>query len=85
MRACKFSSKFSKRLKYAACGSMKIRDAKNYGKNRHLHTIAQLGGAIYLQLRHVWAIGKKSLNSSISFTCPHNMMNFDSLTDEINW
>jgi len=46
------------------------RRKKNYGKNRHLH-IAQLCGAIYSQLRHVSTIGKKSLNSSISFTFPH--------------
>jgi len=41
----------------------------------HLCTIAQLSRAISSQLRHVLTIGKKLLNSSISPTCPHNMVN----------
>jgi len=41
--------------------------------------------AIPLQLRHVWTIGKKLLNSNTSSTCPHNMVNFGSLMAEICW
>jgi len=37
---------------------VKIQDAKNYAKNRHLRTIAQLCRAISSQLRHVSTIGK---------------------------
>jgi len=51
-------------------------------KNRHLGTIAQLRGAIYSQLRHVWTIGKKLLSSNISSTCPYNMVNFGPLVAE---
>jgi len=66
-------------LKCAARGSLEIQDAKN----RHLRTIAQLCRAISLQLRHISTIGKKLLNSNISLTCPHNMVNFGALTAEI--
>jgi len=44
-------------------------------KIRHLGTIAQLCQAVSSQLRHVSTIGKKLLNSNISPTCPHNMVN----------
>jgi len=36
-----------------------------------------------LSIRHISTIGKNLLNSSISSTCPHNMMNFGPLTAEI--
>ena len=52
-------------------------------KNRHLGTIAQIRRAISSQLRHVSAIGKNSLSSNISSTCPHNMVNFGPLAAEI--
>ena len=69
-------------LKCAARGSLKIQDAKN----RHLGTIAQLCRAMSSQLRHVSTIGKKNLlNSNISPTCPHNMVNFGPLAAEICW
>ena len=59
---------------------------KNYAKNRHLHTIAQLCRAISSQLRYVSTIGKKNLlNTNISFTSPHNMVNVGPLTAEIGW
>jgi len=45
-----------------------------------LHTIAQLCRAISSQRRHVSTIGKRSLNSNISSTCPHNMVNFGLIT-----
>jgi len=37
------------------------------------------------QLRHVSTIGKTLLNSNISSTCPHNMVNFGPPTAEICW
>jgi len=59
---------------------------KNDAKNRHLRTIAQLCRAMSSQLRHVSTIGKKNLlNSNISPTCPHNMVNFGPLAAEICW
>ena len=56
---------------------------KNYAKNRHLLTIAQLCRSVFSQLRHVSTIGKNLLNSITFPTCPHNMGNFGPLTDEI--
>jgi len=41
----------------------------------HLGTIAQLYRPISSQLRHVSTIGKNLLNSNVSPTCPHNMVN----------
>jgi len=51
----------------------------------HLGTIAQLCPAISSQLRHVLAIRIKLLNSNISSTCHHNMVNFGPLMAEICW
>jgi len=51
----------------------------------HLRTIAQLCWAISSQLRYYWQLEKNLLNSSISFTCPHNMVNFGPLMAEICW
>jgi len=53
-------------------------------KIRHLGIIAQFCQAISSQLRHVSTIGKKLINSNISPTCPHNMVNFGELTAEIH-
>jgi len=63
------------------CGLLKIQDTKI----RHLCTIARLCLAISLQLRHILTIEKSLLNSNISSTCPHNMVNFSLLTAEIGW
>jgi len=53
---------------------------KNWPSGHH-RTICR---AISPQLRHVSTIGKKNLlNSNISPTCPHNMMNFGLLMAEI--
>jgi len=54
-------------------------------KDRHFGTIAQLCPAISLQLRHISTIGKNLLNSNVSSTCPHNMVNFGLLSAEICW
>ena len=58
---------------------------KNYAKNRHPCTIAQICRAISSQIRHISTIGKNLLNSYISSICPHSMVNFSSLTAEICW
>jgi len=52
-------------------------------QNRHLGTIPQICRAISSQLRYVSTIGKNLLNSNISSTCPHNMVNFGPLAAEI--
>ena len=57
---------------------------KNYEKNRHLRTIAQICRAISSQLRHVSTIRKKLVKQHSS-KCPHNMANFGPLTAEIGW
>ena len=62
--------------------------AKNTGckklpKIRQLRTIAPLCRAISSQLRCVSTFGKNLLNSNISSTCPHNMVNFGPRTAEI--
>jgi len=56
---------------------------KKLPKSRHLGTIPQLCQAISLQLRHILTIGKNLLSANISFTCPHNMVNFGPLATEI--
>ena len=61
---------------------LEIQDTKNCQKNRHMD-IAQLCWTIIFELRHVSTIGKKLLNSNISSTCPHNMVNFGPLMAEI--
>ena len=48
----------------------------------HHRTICR---AISSQLRHILTIGKNLLNSNISSTCPHNMVNIGPLTTEIGW
>jgi len=48
---------------------------KNDAKNRHLRTIAQLCRTISSHLRH-HNRQKNMLNSNISSTCSHNMVNF---------
>jgi len=58
---------------------------KKSPKIRYLRTIAQLCRAISSQVRYILTIGKKLLNSSISSTCPYNMLNFGPLTAEICW
>jgi len=57
---------------------------KKVVKNRHLGTRAQLCRAMSSQLRHVSTIGKNLLNSNMSSTCPHNMVNVGPLAAEIS-
>jgi len=56
---------------------------KKSSKSHHLRTIPQLCRAISSQLRHVSTTGKNLLSSNISYTCPHNMVNFGPLAAEI--
>jgi len=58
---------------------------KDFAKNRHLRTIAQICRAISSQLRHTSTIGKNLLNGNISSMCFYNMVNFSPLTAEICW
>jgi len=60
-------------------------ECKNYAKNRHLRTIAQVCRAISSEIRHVSTIRKNLLNSNTSSTWPDNMVNFGLLTAEICW
>jgi len=69
-------------LKRAACGSLKIHDAK-WPKIHYPGTVAQLYQAISSQLSYILTIRKNLLNSNTSPSCPHNMVNFGPLTAEI--
>jgi len=57
---------------------------KNYAKKSPSVYHRTIYPGISSQLRHVSTIGKM-LNSNISSTRPHNMVNVDSLTAEIGW
>jgi len=64
-----------------------MRLAENTGckKSPSGHHCTTLSGYI-LATKHVLTIGKKNtLNSTISSTCPHNMVNFGPLAAEICW
>jgi len=61
------------------CRTQKI--AKNSPSGHHL-TICR---AISSQVRHVSTIEKILLNSNVSPTCPHNMVNFGLLAAETCW
>jgi len=71
-------------MKPAACGSLKTQDAKRSPKMAIWAPSHNIVGAISSQLRHVSTIGKNLLISSISATCPHNMVNFGLLAAEID-
>ena len=58
---------------------------KNCPKIARLRTIGQICRAISSQLWHISTMGKKLLNSNISPTCLHNMVNFGPLMAEIYW
>jgi len=70
-------------LKRAACGSLKIQDAKIVKNLPSGHHRTTLSGYIFATIRHVWTIGKNFLSRSISSTCAHNMVNFGPLAAEI--
>ena len=57
---------------------------KNSPKIRHLRTLAELRRAIFA-IKACINYRKNSLNSNISSTRPHNMVNFGRLAAEIGW
>jgi len=69
-------------LKCAVRGSLKVQDAKNRQKFAICAPSHNFVG-LFLQLRHASTIGKNLLNSNISSTCSHYIVNFDPLTAEI--
>jgi len=71
-------------LKCAARGSLslKIQDAKITKNLPSAHHRTTLSGCIFA-IRHLSTIGKNLLNSNISSTRPHNMVNFGLLAAEI--
>jgi len=72
-------------LKRAARGSLEMQDPKNRQKFAICAPSHNSVGPYLRQLRHILTIGKKLLNSNISSTCPHNMVNYGPLTAEICW
>jgi len=58
---------------------------KSYAKIRHLRTFAQRCLAIIRNEGMCRQSKKNLLNNNISFTCPHNMVNFGQLTVESGW
>jgi len=56
---------------------------KKSPNNRRLGTIVQLCRAISAQLRHLSTFRKELLTSSISSTCPRNMVNFSLVAADI--
>jgi len=63
-----------------------MQNPKKLPKIHHLGTITQLCRAISSQLRHVSTIRKRNLlNSSVSPTGPHYLVNFGLLAAEISW
>jgi len=66
-------------LKCAACSSLKIQDAKKLPSGHHRTT---LSGYIFAT-KALINNGKNLLNSNISSTCPHNMVNFGPVAAEI--
>jgi len=60
----------------------KRRTQKSRQKSPSGHHRTALSGYMSSQLRHVSTIGKKSLSSNMSSTCPHNMVNFGLLAAE---
>ena len=51
---------------------------------RAMTAIAQLCRAVSSQLRRISTVGKNLLNSNISSTCSHNIVNFGPLVAEIS-
>jgi len=85
---CGLSANLECSLQCAARGSLEMQDGKNRQKfavwaPSHNVTIAQLCRAISSQLRHYRQSEENLLNSNISPTCLHNMVNFGLLAAEI--
>jgi len=69
-------------LRTACCKCRTQNIAKNWPSGHH-STI--LSGYIFATEARINNRKKNLLNSNISFTCPHNMVNFCPLTAEIDW
>jgi len=65
---------------HCKCRTQKI--AKNWPSGHHRTT---LSGYIFATEERIENRKKNLLNSNISFTCPHNMVNFGPLMIEIDW
>ena len=73
-------------LKCAAHGSLDIHDTKNTQKSPSAHHRTRLSGYIFTTKACIHNRKKLHLvNSNISSTCLHNMVNFSLLTAEISW
>jgi len=73
---CGLSGNLGCRSETCCTGLAENTGRKKSPKIRNLGTIAQLCWATSLQQRHISTIRKKDvLNSNISSTCPHNMVN----------
>jgi len=70
-------------LKCAARGSLKIQDAKIAKKSPSGHHRTTLSSYIFATKAPPRNDNRKKLNSNISSTCTHNMVNFGSLAAEI--
>ena len=81
---CKFRMQVFNVLHAARWKYMTQKIAKNLPSVHHRTT---LSGYIFATKawRHASKIGKKLVNSNIFSTCPHNMVNFGSLTAKICW
>jgi len=72
-------------FKCAACGSLKIQNAKiTQKKSPAAHHRTTLSGYIFATKANIDHRKKNLLNSNISSTCPHGMVNVGSLTAEIS-
>ena len=71
-------------VKRDARRSLKIQDAKTSPKSPPGHHRTNLSGYIFATKARI-DNRKKTLNSNVSPTCPHNMVNFVPLTAEICW
>jgi len=69
-------------LKRAACGSLKIYDAKVAKKSPSGHHRTTLSGYVFATKSRI-DNRKKRLSSHTFSTCPHNMANFGRLAAEI--
>ena len=70
-------------LKRAARGSLKMQNAKSRQKSPSWHHRTTLSGYIFATMAHI-DNRKNLLNSNMSLTCPHNMVNFGPVAAEID-
>ena len=70
-------------MKRAACGQLKIQDAKIAKNSPSGHHRTTLSGYIFTTKAHIDSREKNLLSSNISCRRPHNMVNFGPLAAEI--